>query len=188
MMHCKLSSLQGNLRSIGSLLLRSERGAALVETALSYLFLLALLFGIAEFSLALYAYTYVSEAAREATRYASVRSTNACAILSTFPDCDLNPETNVSTTPSKLQAYVQNLGYPGFSSNNLTVTATWWTSPSGGMNNQWNVPCTTASAPACSTPGNLVRVTVNYAFPLAIPFWSPGTLNIHSTSQMVISR
>ena len=81
-----------------------EQGASLVEMALSASVLFVLLFGIIETCMALYAYNFVSEAAREATRYAVVRGPNSCLISSTFPACNLNPLTygngNTSYTPS----------------------------------------------------------------------------------------
>ena len=49
--------------------------------------------------MALYAYNFVSEAAREATRYAVVRGPNSCLISFTLPACNLNPLTYGMGTP-----------------------------------------------------------------------------------------
>ena len=53
-----------------------QRGATIVEQALILPILLAIMFGIIDMSRALYSYSYVSYIARDATRWASVRSTN----------------------------------------------------------------------------------------------------------------
>ena len=53
--------------------LRGDRGGTLVETALSIAILLALVIGIMEVCLTIYSYHFISNAAREGTRYAIVR-------------------------------------------------------------------------------------------------------------------
>ena len=52
---------------------RDDSGASLVEFTVSAAVLFMALFGIIQCSLGLYAYNYVSDAAREGTRYAMVR-------------------------------------------------------------------------------------------------------------------
>ncbi|MGA7859036.1 MAG: TadE family protein [Terracidiphilus sp.] len=185
-----------------------EQGASLVEMALSASVLFVLLFGIIETCMALYAYNFVSEAAREATRYAVVRGPNSCLISSTFPACNLNPLTygngntsytpSTSTTPSTsdpIQSYVNSLGLP-YASQVTAVTSWYVPNVSGGVSS-WPTAnqCSGADESAingttnpCNNIGNAVQVTVYYNFPLAIPYWKNATLNIHSTSQMIISE
>jgi hypothetical protein len=57
----------------------------------------------------------------------------------------------------------------------MTVTTGYVTYPAG---------VSTSSA----TPGNLVTVKVQYAFPLSIPFMSNKSLTMQSTSEMIISQ
>jgi Flp pilus assembly protein TadG len=159
-----------------------EEGAALVETAVSMSIYLMVLFGLIEISLALYTYNFVSDAARIATRYAAVRGSGSCTISPTFPNCDLGPSGSTHTA-ADLQNYVRNLGYPGMTPNNLTLTATWL-SPSSTTPVTWG-PC--AAAP-CNSVGDAVQVNVIYQFPLNIPFWRNATLNVGSTSQMIINE
>ena len=159
-----------------------------------------MLFGIIEVSLALYSYNFVTDAAREATRYAIVRGPESCTIAPTFPDCNLSPAGSTNPTSGSgsttLQTYVQNLGYPGINSSNLTVTATWWSanvvSPGTGAfsTTDWDTQCTTTdlNGNACNSIGNAARVVVTYAFPLNIPFWRNVTVNLSSTSQMTINE
>lgn len=149
---------------------QSEAGATLVETAISLALLISALVGTFEMCLALYSYHYVSFAAREASRYAIVRGSTSCNNTPTLANCNV--------TAAQLQTWVQNMSFPGIISNNLTVTTTW---PTTGAN------CYPSTTP-CNNPSNLVNVVVNYAYPFAVPFWKSGTINISSTSQMVISQ
>jgi len=175
---------------------RGEEGSALVEMALVSAFIfLPMLFAIFQVSYGLFVYGYVSHVSRLATRYASVRGVESCAISSTFVDCNLgpsgstNPSAGSGSTP--LQNYVQNLGYPGIDSSRLTVTSQWYTetiSNAGGgafSTSDWTTQCTTGT---CNSKGNAVRVTVSYQFPLNIPFWRNSNLSIASTSQMMINE
>jgi len=142
--------------------IRNEEGQNLVEFALTFMILSSILFGIIWFGWALYVYNFVSEAAREATRYASVRGT-ACT---GFSDCNID-STGLTT-------FVQNMGYPAINMTGVAVTGSW--------------PCASTANPPCNSPGNPVIVTVSYQFPLAIPFVQSQTLNLSSTSQMYISQ
>ena len=193
-----LSTGQCRLPGYGS---RGEDGATLVEMALICAFVvIPMLFGIIEVSLALYSYNFVTDAAREATRYAVVRGPQTCVIAPTFPDCNLSPAGSTNPTSGSgsttLQTYVQNLGYPGINPSNLTVTATWWSAnvvnPGTGAfsTTDWNTQCTTTdlNGNACNSIGNAVRVVVTYAFPLNIPFWKNVTVNLTSTAQMTINE
>ena len=134
-----------------------EEGSALIEFAFSFTILSTVIFAIMEMGLCFYAYNFVCEAAREATRYASVRG-SACTMLS-----------NCAITQTQLSDWVKNSHFPGIDPSAVTVTAT---GVSGGSN----------------SPGNSVKVTVTYQFPLAIPFSLRNTWTLRSTSQMVISQ
>lgn len=156
---------------IGFRRFNTEEGDAIAEFALSATILISVVFGIYETSSAFYSYAYVSDAARQATRYAIVRG-SACT---GFSECTGTP---VGATSTQVEAYVKSLAYPGIASNNLTVTTTW---PSTGS------ACTPIASP-CNNPGNLVKVVVDYKFPLSIPFVPLTTINMSSTSEMVISQ
>jgi Flp pilus assembly protein TadG len=161
------------LRAQGAEMLGSagnEQGSALVEFALSIIILLTLVFGVIAMCLAIYAYHFISDAAREGTRYAIVRG-SSCATYGNFSaPCPV-------TTSAQVQTYVRSLAYPGINPNYMTITATW---PTTGAS------CTPSVSP-CNNPGNVVKVTVSYALPLPIPFVSARTLTMTSSSQMVIA-
>lgn len=147
---------------------RGERGATTVEMALVTIILLTIVFGLIEMCLALYTYHFVSEAAREGTRFAIVRG-SACAA----------PGYECDATAAQIKTYVRGLGFPGVDSANMTVTTTWSAYPAGGS-------CSPSAN--CNNPGNLVQVKVAYGFPLSIPFLRSRTISMASTSAMVISQ
>jgi len=148
---------------------RSEQGSALVEMALSLVVLLSVVFGIMEMSQALYTYHFISEAARDGTRYAIVRGSSCPAVL---PGCP------AAGTGVDVQTYLRGQGFPGITPGLLTAVTSWPTTGSS---------CTPSVTP-CDNPGNLVNVVVTYQFPLSIPFVPARTLAMTSTSQMVISQ
>jgi Flp pilus assembly protein TadG len=157
-----------------------EEGASIVEMAFVCFFLiLPMFFGIFALSAALYAYHYISEAAREGSRYAMVRGSTSCANTPNL--------TNCNATSAQVQTYVQNLGYPGINgTSNMTVNTTWY-SATGSPPTSWATTACGITA-ACRAPGNLVKVNVVYNFPLSIPFYGTRTLSMSSNSQMVVSQ
>ena len=142
----------------------------LEEFALSASILFMLIFGVMDMCLALYSYHFTSEAARMGARFAMVRGSSC----STYGNFGFNCPVTLS---SQVQTYLRGLSIPGISPANISVTATW---PTTGAS------CAPSVTP-CNNPGNLVRVTVSYQFPVSIPFVSPKTLTMKSTSQMVIA-
>jgi Flp pilus assembly protein TadG len=157
--------------------LRGEEGASLVEMALACSTLLLMLFGIIETSIGLYTYHYVADAAREGSRWAMVRG-SLCS--TNTPGLD-----HCNASSSDISTYVKSLGY-WHNDSNMTVSATWATPTTSGTpaTATWSA-CTTGT---CNQPGFMVIVTVTEAFPLSIPYWKATTLNLTSTSRMVISQ
>lgn len=169
---------------------QGAEGAALVETALSLSVMLTVVVGIMQLCLVMYSSVFVNEAAREAARYASVRGSNSCTDLSSFPNCNLGP----LTAGNPLQAYARGLGYPLPNPTNLTVKATWWalaqdiTSP---YSSNWTTACTGSQDSAgnpCNYPQNMVTVRVRYTMPMNIPFWKNANVTLTSTSSMLIAN
>jgi Flp pilus assembly protein TadG len=143
--------------------LRSERGTSTIEFALGASLLFMSVCGIMAIAFALYTYNIVSEAAREGARYAIVRGA----------DCHFGSPCTPATS-GNIQTYVQHLGFPG--SSNMLATASWFPPPGGTC-----TPCT-------NIPGNQVKVTVTYSFPVVIPFVPNRTLSMSNTAEMVISQ
>jgi Flp pilus assembly protein TadG len=141
-----------------------------MEFAVSITVVLAMLVGMIQCFQALYVYNYVCDAARVGTRYAMVRG-SSCTGAS---DC--------GATPAQIQTYIQGITYPGIDPGNLAVTTTWLSVSTSGPT-AW-----TACANKCNAPQNEVQVQVTYAFPLNIPFWRNASVDMASSSQMVISN
>jgi Flp pilus assembly protein TadG len=149
-------------------LARGEHGAAALEFAASAAFMFTMLIGLMKVCLAIYTYHYVSEAAREGSRWAAVRGSACSGFGSSCP-----------ATSDNVQTYVRGLGYPGITSSLMTVTTTWATYPAGK-------PCTPSAT--CNNPSDTVQVVASYAFPLNIPGMVSHTYTMTSTSKMIISQ
>jgi Flp pilus assembly protein TadG len=156
-----------------------DEGATLVEFALASAIFLTMLFGIIQTALAVYSYNFVSEAARDAARYAIVRG-NQCSVIA-------GTDFNCKADNAAIQAYVQSLVYPGLNGNNLSTTTHWYTAAAAPPNMTWSY-CSSDTPAACASPGAAVKVTVSYPFELNVPFLSPMTINMADSSQMVISQ
>jgi Flp pilus assembly protein TadG len=125
---------------------------------------LALLFGIIDFGRTMYTYAFVAQLARQGARWAIVRGSQ----------CTLLDHCNASS--GDVQTYVRSLSYGATDPNSIIAIATWSVA---------NCPpnSVTNNAPGCT-----VSVNVRYPFKFIAPFVSLATLNMSSTSQMVISQ
>ncbi len=146
---------------------RNERGGTLVEQALVLAALLMVLFGIIDFGRALYTYTFVSNAAREATRWASVRSAST-----PLPG---GAATNTNIT----QQFFTNIAGMALDPNKVTVNTNWIPGPD--------------NRPVCSpapknNAGCVVKVQVKYDYKFMFPFLPTPTTTMTSTSEMVITQ
>jgi Flp pilus assembly protein TadG len=141
-----------------------ERGSTMLESAVMISVLLVMLFGVIGFGNALYTYHFVSNTAREATRWASVRG-HSCTGGCEASSGDVN-------------TYVQSLSTGiGLDPTKVTTTTTW-VAPPGNL-----AICT--SPP--NSPGCVVQVQVQYSFQFLFPLL-PSGFTMQSTSQMVISQ
>jgi Flp pilus assembly protein TadG len=152
-----------------------EEGSSLVEYSLACSVFFAMLIGVFQMSLAFYTLDYVSDAAREGSRYAMVRGSNSCANTPNLTNCNV--------TSNQVQSHVRGIAYPGIVPANLTVSTTWQTA-STTQPTTWSA----CSSGTCNAPGNLVTVVATYALPLSVPFVPSLSFNLTSKSQMVISQ
>ncbi len=136
---------------------RKEDGQAIVEAAVTLPVILAFVFTMIELCLIFYSYCMISESPREGTRYAIVRG-STCQTGVTKASC--------TATASSINTYVQNLGWPNLGMGTLTANTTF---PNGTQN-----------------AGNPVTVTVNYVFPINLPFLQKRNLSMSSSSTMYI--
>jgi Flp pilus assembly protein TadG len=161
-------------RGSALLRLRGEEGSSLVETGMALLIFLPLLFGAIQFSLVFYTYHDVTDAARQAVRWAAVRGSTSCTNTPGLYDC--------KATSDEIQSYVRGLGYPGLVASNINVATSWLSASS--VPTSWSA----CGVSPCNAPGNQVQVTVSYSYPISIPYWKSTSFNISSTSAMVIAQ
>jgi Flp pilus assembly protein TadG len=153
-----------------------EEGSAILETALSIVVLFTFLIGIMETGFVLYSYHFTADAAREGARYAIVRGSTAGTTNCTAPGLATCRAQGGNNT-GDIATYVKTLGLPGINPSYMTVNSTWSAYANG----------TTCPTP-CNSPGNLVTVTVQYNFPLNLPFFPPKTFALSSTAAMIIQQ
>lgn len=149
------------------MLLRKDHGQTLTESAIGVAVVLALLFGVIQMAWGLYAYHYVSYAARLASRYAMVRG-SACSGMDNCPNA----------TQDQIQEYVRSIHFVGIDSSKLQVQVTWAASPQPGS---------TCVQP-CDDPGDQVQVMASYPFGFAVPFVPISQVTLHSTAETVIAQ
>lgn len=153
---------------------REERGASLVEFAVSIVLFMTLIVGIAWFAMAMYAYHYVSYSAQQAARYAIVRGadwgTTTCAAANSYA---------CNATAANVQSYIRSVAPAGINPNDVTVTTTWpGTTPSGSATG-----CSPANKSGC-----LVNVTISYPFAMYIPLVPTTSLQFSASAQMVVQE
>jgi Flp pilus assembly protein TadG len=163
------------LRRIAALRVGDESGSSAVEFSITLSLLLSVIFGIMVCAMALYADHFVTDAAKEATRYAMVRGSSwgstSCATYASY---------SCVATSSNVTTFVDSLALPGISTSGISVATTWpGTDPTGET-------CDTAqgkNSPAC-----VVNVQVQYSFNFLLPFVPFGTLNLSGVSSDVITQ
>jgi len=134
-----------------------EEGSSLVEIALVSQIMFLFVFGMIAMCLAFYSYNGISEAAREATRYAIMHGATSSAPV------------------SDLTAYVKGMGF--LNNALLGVTTTYFPGPGVGA-------C--SPMPCVNTPGNYVQVTVTYQYAWRVPYMTSKTISMSSSSKMVV--
>lgn len=142
-----------------------QRGAVLIEQALILPILVALFFGAVDMARAMYSYAYVSYIAREATRWASVRST-ATAL------------NGPAATNGLVKTFVSNTAGMGLDPARFSTNTTFLPPANGSP--------LCPGGPVNEKPGCVVQVTVNYNFKFFMLSTTP--LVMSSTSQMTITQ
>ncbi|MFP5277270.1 MAG: TadE/TadG family type IV pilus assembly protein [Acidobacteriota bacterium] len=155
--------------------LRADEGSNLVELGLAVAILMPLLIGAIEFSLVFLTYHDMTDAARQAVRWAAVRGSTSCTNTPNLIDCN--------ATSAEIQSFVQGIGYPGLTPANISVSTSWLVATSSTPTS-WSA----CEAATCNSPGNQVQVVVRYAYPLSIPYWKATTFHISSTAAMVVAQ
>jgi Flp pilus assembly protein TadG len=157
--------------------LKGECGNALIEYALVFILFLMILFGITGFGHAVYVYHFVSNAAREATRYAAVRG-STCSDDGSCAAANSASGTAGPTSPADISAFVKNITPLGINLDPSVLTTTL------------NYPVQANGPTFCTTtqnePGCTVQVTVSYNFHFIFPLIPTASVPMSSSSEMVI--
>jgi Flp pilus assembly protein TadG len=171
----------------------TARGSALVEFALVLTALFMMMFGIMDFSRAMYAYHFVSNAARDATRFASVRG-SACKSATVIP-CPV-AATDVTDyvygiIPAGLAVTSVSGGSTTCQPGNPSAPYTLWVCaswPGAAETGTLSSSCVTTNG--ANSPGCPVEVTVQYQYGFSLPFVANNisSINMTSTSEVVISQ
>lgn len=118
-----------------------ERGQGLTEFALILVFLLVLLAGVFDLGRAFFAYIIIRDAAQEGAVYGSIAPKDDLDVFRT-------------AVANRVEAAYLDPSNPGDSPIDINIV---------------NVQVDLLGS-ACAAPGNSVRVTVDYSFPIAMPF------------------
>ena len=143
-----------------------EDGSEVVEFALTSTVFFALLLGIIEFGVCIYANNFVATAAQQGTRYAMVRGsdwTSACASTSSY---------GCAATTTNVQNYILSQPHGGINLVAADITVTQMTTNADGAT------C------VANSKGCQVKVKISYPFQLNIPLLpaSYSTVTLTSTS------
>jgi Flp pilus assembly protein TadG len=145
--------------------LAEENGSALIEMAVTFPALFALLFCFMEMCLAFYSHEIISEIAREGARYAMVHGAS----------CPNSTSATCEATASQVNTWVSALDTPNIGGGTIAV-ATCYIPSAGGA-------CSTIGSEAV---GNTVQVKVTYTFPIHMPYVPKSSITMTSTSQETI--
>lgn len=140
--------------------MRWLRGQTYSEFAMVALLAIGLIFGIISFAMTVYTYNFISNASRDAVRYAIVHGSKSAS----------------PATADDIQTFVRNEA-KGLTASSINVTACW--NPQAPPN---DCPGPTGN----NSPGKVVSVNVSYDVHPFYPFMNL-TLPLSSSAQMVIS-
>jgi Flp pilus assembly protein TadG len=142
---------------------KTEGGSAMVDFAVTAVVFLTVLFGIVDVGRAAFAYSWVSSAARQGSRFAMVRGTNCSGLSGGCP-----------AQASDVTTYVNSLA-TGMDTSQLTVTAGCYTA--GAL----------LGAPPPCGPTTSVKVRVQYTFNF-LSSLVPLSWNMQSISERVVQN
>jgi Flp pilus assembly protein TadG len=180
MIDCK--KMLNKLSAAAKRCFRNESGGALVEMAISSTIVLGTFVSVFQMTMACYTYNSVAEVARESARWAAVRGATCHTNTVNLDHC--------GATEAQIQDYAKTVGAMNWSqctSSNPCVTVSWKTATTTtGVQQQKTTWATCASN--CGQPGDMVVVSMVYPYSLNIPFVKAYSLNLGSTSEMIVAQ
>lgn len=170
------------VRNAAKRLVRSESGGALVEMAISSTVVLATFVAVFQLTMACYTYNTVAQVTRESARWAIVRGTT----------CNINTPglDHCGASSSDIQDYAKKTGALNWSqctTSNPCVSVSY-KSASTTLVNSYTRTTWSSCTSNCGKPGDMVVVSMNYPYSFSIPFFSRYSLNLSSTSEMIMAQ
>ena len=143
-------------RKIDVAAVQNDDGSSLVEFSATLGLLMSFVYVLMQISMALYTYGMISECAREATRYASVRGST----------CQTSSSSSCTATTTSVSTYATGRGFPNIGGSTLSATTTY---PDGN-----------------EAPGSRVKVTITYPYTVSLPLVPKKTISLQVSSEMYI--
>ena len=151
---------------------KEDRGNALVEFAVTIAVLLTVLFGIIDVGRALFAYDWVYNSARQATRWAMVRGAFCNNNGANLPGCPADKDT--------ITNYVKNSDGTGLDISGIDTSQVM-------VHSQCFATHNINPTPPCAVPG-WIQVQVQYQFHFISPFMFQTPWTMTSTSERVVQN
>jgi Flp pilus assembly protein TadG len=162
-----------------------DDGSTIVETTIALTVFFLMLFAIVEFGRALYAYHFVSNAAREATRFAAVHG-KTCNTDADGGSCTPTGGPASPGNPTPINDFVSTITPPGIDPTKVTTTPAWPVEADSPT--ICGAAVTGIGGPYPNYPGCTVQVQVSYVFDFLVPLVHTGSVTLSSTSEMVIAH
>lgn len=160
--------------------LRGEQGSTLVEIALTFFMLTTVVFGIIAFGMMIFAWNFISDAAREGTRYAMVHG-------STCEDSSGSEPVSCALTSDQIASYVEGLSPSSFITSGIKVEV--HCGPGGGPappSGDCGATGPGHDDAANNSPGNVVAVQITYKFTLFQRLLHLPPISMKTSSERVI--
>ena len=135
---------------------RGDDGSSLIEFAATLGLMMTFIFVLTQISMALYTYGMISECAREATRWASVRGTQ----------CLTAGGASCTATTTSVSNYAKGLGFPNIGGSAISPVTTY--------------------PDLDEAPGHRVKVTITYPYSVSLPFVPQKAISLQVSSEMYI--
>jgi len=175
----KLERLTGELSRRS----QDETGSALVEFAISSIVILGTFLAVFQMSVACYHYNTVAEITRETARWAAVRGSTCSVNTPGLDNC------NASATTIRDQAKKYGaINWSQCTTSNPCVTVSYKTATTTLVNSKTATTWSDCSSGTCNLPGNMIVVSMTYPYSLNLPFVNKFSINLGSTSEMIVAQ
>jgi len=135
---------------------QNDQGSALIEFSVCLSLMMTFVFVLMQICIAFYTYGMISECAREATRWASVRGSS----------CLTSGGASCTATTTSVSSYATGLGFPNIGGGTMSAVTTY---PDSN-----------------ELPGSRVKVAITYSLTTSLPLVPKKTISLQVASEMYI--